>query len=253
MMIGSRSQIKLAYELRGATRIKTFAVHPVFSWVGLITTSNVFWLVDYASGMTLKCFNCSTLDEMRPTEVREILFWDVHTCRPLSNSKEPRVKNWIVFCCDRKIFFYNYLSYLTKVITEKDLDFKSVKKAEIVSEDSLCLAMSDGPMKIFDVQQWCIVKTIKGYHSKTVNWILPYKQNESERPRIVAASSDSLMACWNVDLGTATIEAPSFKFLMKKNKAVDSNDGQEILSLRYDQHKFRLITLTEDYVRAGSI
>lgn len=56
------------------------------------------------------------------------------------------------------------------------------------------------------------------------------------------------MACWNVDLGTATIEAPSFKFLMKKNKAVDSNDGQEILALRYDQYRFRLITLTEDYV-----
>jgi hypothetical protein len=57
-----------------------------------------------------------------------------------------------VFCCDRRIFFYNYLTYLTKAITEKDLDFKSVKKVEIVAEDSLCLAMSDGPMKIFDVQ-----------------------------------------------------------------------------------------------------
>lgn len=81
-------------------------------------------------------------------------------------------------------------------------------------------------MKIFDVQQWAIIKTIKGYHSKTVNWIVPYKQNESERPRIIATSLDSLMACWNVDIGQSTIETPSFKFLMKKPKATDSNDGQ---------------------------
>lgn len=178
-MIGGRTHLKLAYELKGATRIKTFAVHPVFTWVGLVTTTNVFWLVDYASGTTLKCFNCCTLDDMRPTEVREIFFWDAHTLKSLTNGKEVKPKNWVVFCCDRRIFFYNYLTYLTKAITEKELDFKSIKKAEIIAEDSLCLALSDGPMKIFDVQQWAIVKTIKGYHSKTVNWILPYKQNES--------------------------------------------------------------------------
>lgn len=250
-MISGRSQVKVSYEMRGNTRIKTFAVHPTYNWVGLITTSNVFWLVDYVSGMTLKCFNCCTLDEMKPTEVREILFWDDHTCKSLASNKEPRPKSWIVFCCDRRIFLYNYVTYLTKVITEKELDFKSVRKVEVVSEDSLCLAMTDGPMKIFDVQQWQLTKTIKGYHSKTVNWILPYKQNESERPRIVASSLDSLMACWNVDLATATIETPSFKFLMKKSKAVDSNEGQEILSLRYDQHNFRLITLTEEYVSSS--
>jgi WD40 repeat protein len=100
---------------------------------------------------------------------------------------------------------YDYQTYLTKVITEKDLDFKSIKKVEIVADDSLCIAMSDGPMKIFDIQQWAIIKTIKGYHTKTVNWMLPYKQNENERPRIIAVSGDSLMACWNVDLATATI------------------------------------------------
>lgn len=56
------------------------------------------------------------------------------------------------------------------------------------------------------------------------------------------------MACWNVDIGQSTIETPSFKFLMKKPKAMDSNDGQEIISLRYDPYNFRIITLTEEYV-----
>jgi hypothetical protein len=70
-MSHNRTNIKLAYELRSpTTRIKTFAVHPVKPWIGLITSNNVFWLSDYQHNLTVKCFNCCTLDDMRPTEIR---------------------------------------------------------------------------------------------------------------------------------------------------------------------------------------
>lgn len=79
--------IKTIFELRGQTKIKVFAVHPVFNWIGLITTNNVFWLCNYQSNLTIKCFNCSMLDDMKQTEIKDIIFWDRHTTRHLSNSK----------------------------------------------------------------------------------------------------------------------------------------------------------------------
>lgn len=55
-----RTNVQLAFELKGPAKIKAFAIHPTFSWVGLITTNNVFWLCDYSQNITLNCFNCST-------------------------------------------------------------------------------------------------------------------------------------------------------------------------------------------------
>lgn len=73
-------------------------------------------------------------------------------------------------------------------------------------------------------------------------------------PRVVTVSAqDGLMACWNVDtlLHSPVIPdpaTPSFKFLMMKGNRNDSNNGEEILSLQYDNSTYRLITLTESYI-----
>jgi hypothetical protein len=61
-----RNNVELAFELKGPIRIKSFAIHPNKSWVGLVTFNNVFWLCDYEQNVTLNCFNCSTFED-RPT------------------------------------------------------------------------------------------------------------------------------------------------------------------------------------------
>lgn len=57
------------------------------------------------------------------------------------------------------------------------------------------------------------------------------------------------MACWNIDTLLHAHQVPdpatpSFKFLMQKGNKNDSNNGEEILSLQYDNSSYRLVTLT---------
>jgi hypothetical protein len=69
-------------------------------------------------------------------------------------------------------------------------------------------------------------------------------------PRVITVSSqDGLMACWNVDtlLHSQHVPdpaTPSFKFIMQKGGKNDSNNGEEILSLQYDNSSYYLVTLT---------
>lgn len=75
---------------------------------------------------------------------------------------------------------------------------------------------SEGGVRIIDVKQLSVVKTMKGYHQKPINALLSYKQNEIDRPRLIVSSLDGTLACWNAD---TAVETPTFKFLMfKKGK-----------------------------------
>ena len=66
--------------------------------------------------------------------------------------------------------------------------------------------MNDGSFKVLDNKDLysknsMLVRTVKGYHTKPINWIFSYSQNYNEMPRVITASAqDSLMACWNVDM-----------------------------------------------------
>lgn len=121
---------------------------------------------------------------------------------------------------------------MTRCLTEKDLDSKVIRKVEQVSDEAICVGTVDGVLKIVDVREFTVTKTFRGYYSKPITWIVAYKQCENDRPRVIAASLDSTMACWNVD---SNLETPSFRFMMKKKSTLDntSNDGQEIISMRY--------------------
>ena len=157
----------------------------------------------------------------------------------------------MVFATDRKIFFFDYQTDITRTITEKELDSKLVRKIEQVSDEAVCVGTTDGVLKIIDVNHFAVTRTFKGHYSKPITWIVAYKQSENDKPRVIAASSDSTMACWNID---SNLESPSFRFLMKKKSTLDntSNEGQEIISMKYERSTFHLLTLTEDYVAIWS-
>lgn len=101
------------------------------------------------------------------------------------------------------------------------------------------------------------IKNVRGYHTKPITWLIAYCQSANEMPRVVTVSAqDGLMACWNVDtlLHSPVIPdpaTPSFKFLMMKGSRNDSNNGEEILSLQYDNSTYRLITLTDSYISSA--
>lgn len=168
---------------------------------------------------------------MKPIDIKDIIFFDKSSSKPLSTvHKESLIqkksnKNWIIFASERKLFFYDYCTDVNRTIPEKELDSKLIRKVEQISDEAVCVGASDGSLKIIDVNHLATIKTIKGYYSKPITWIIAYKQSEYERPRVIAASSDSSMACWNID---SNVETPSFKFLMKKKSLLDntSNDGQ---------------------------
>jgi hypothetical protein len=79
-------------------------------------------------------------------------------------------------------------------------------------------------VKVIDLKQKAVVKLMKGYHSKTVSALLSYKQNQNDRPRLIASSVDGTLACWNAD---TALETPAFKFLMSKKgkQLITANDG----------------------------
>lgn len=51
------------------------------------------------------------------------------------------------------------------------------------------------------------IKVLKGYHNKSINQMISYKQNAYNRARLIVCSIDGLMACWNPDT-----DGISFKF-----------------------------------------
>jgi len=64
--------------------------------------------------------------------------------------------------------------------------------------------LTDGSLKIMDnrdlyTKNMMPIKTIRGYHTKSINWLIAYCQNQNEMPRIITVSgADGLMACWNI-------------------------------------------------------
>ena len=132
-----------------------------------------------------------------------------------------------------------------------------IRQVCVYSESKLCVSLNDGSFKVLDckdlyTKNTMTIKNIRGYHSKPITWLTAYCQNANEMPRVITVSAqDGLMACWNVDtlLHTAQVPdpaSPSFKFVMQKGK--DSNNGEEIISLQYDNSSYRLVTLTESYI-----
>jgi WD40 repeat protein len=223
-------EVNFYFDIRTSCKIRYFDYHVTKPWVGYITENNIFSLWDYKSKVCLKTFGTGTLDvgeSSKAVAIKVVKFLDQDTLYWLFPSSQPvlskdeeiyrRFKsNWIIFLSDSKIFFYDYITDQTEVITPILLEGKNAKSLSIIDHQFLAVGCSDGSIKIFDVVNWNFTKTVKGYHVKPINYIIAYKQNQVNRPRVIVSSVDGLLACWNVDT-----DGPAFKFLMnKKGKQV---------------------------------
>lgn len=171
------------------------------------------------------------------------------------------MRNQIIFVTPFKIYLYDYITDGIKMISEKEMEQKNIRKVPLLwsqvcvySENKLCISLNDGSFKVLDNKDFYTknsmsIKTVRGYHTKPISWMIAYCQNENENPRMVTVSVDGLMACWNLDTilhsnNSAEVASPSFKFMMAKSGKNDSNNGEEVISLQYDSSSYRLITLT---------
>jgi len=89
--------------------------------------------------------------------------------------------------------------------------------------------LNDGSFKVMDTKDLygkntVTMKSIRGYHTKAITWLISYCQNINEMPRVITVSAqDGLMACWNVDTLVHSNQIPdpanpSFKFSRQGGK-----------------------------------
>ena len=232
-------EVTFLFDIRTSCKIKFFDYHVTKPWVAYVTQNNVFALWDYQRKICIKTFTTSIL-EPSPTEnlmislssksndLKNLRFLDKETLYWLYLSSQPTTekendilssfnRNSIIFYNEQKIVFYDYVTDHTELISPAILDNKTVKCLSIMSHQYLIIGCGEGFIKIFDMSSWTIAKTLKGYHAKSINLMIAFKQNLINRPKFIVSSTDGLMACWSIELESS----PAFKFLMiKKGKPV---------------------------------
>lgn len=233
-------EVNFLFDIRTSCKIKSFDYHITKPWVAYVTQNNIFALWDYQRKICLKSFVTSILDPAPNDNImislsgksndlknlkfldKEILYWLYPSSQPILEKENDILasfnKNAIIFFNEQKIVFYDYVTDHTDIIGPSILENKSVKCISIMNHQYLLIGCVDGFIKIFDMVAWTLAKTLKGYHTKSINFIKSYKQNLINRPKFIVSSNDGLMACWTIDLENA----PAFKFVMqKKGKQVN--------------------------------
>jgi len=108
------------------------------------------------------------------------------------NLKSDFNQTWIIFVSKNKFIFYDYTNDFKKEVILTDL---KIKVLEILDNKLIVIGFSDGSIKIYDVVEQNFCKTLRGYHKKDINHIIPYTHDVKDKPRLIVSSKDGLLAC----------------------------------------------------------
>ncbi|KAL4511824.1 hypothetical protein ABPG72_012669 [Tetrahymena utriculariae] len=247
------------FEVKIQCQIKCIDYHMTKPWIAYSTSNNVVQIWDYERKICIKSMHSYTIDiidHSKSMDIKGLKFLDAETLQwmfPSNSLLTPEYEeiikkfsnHWLIIYSESKIFFYDYILDNYKAISPQDLEQKSVKIIQAIDYQYIAVGCGDGSIKIFDISQWVFSKTMREVHSKAVNFIIPYKQDQSSRPRLIVSSLDGNISCWNVDSNT---DIPSFKLYFMNKKGKTSNDDENVISMTYDPNTFSLVTVTEGYV-----
>ena len=139
------------FDIRASFKIKNFDFHSTKPWCIYITNNNILCLWDYENKLCIKSFSINNLDsEITRIDVKSIRFLDKDTLYWLFQSNQPLKtkeaeiiknfnKNWVIMVAENKIYFYDYITEQTDVITQNMLSGKNPRKLAIIDNEYLAI------------------------------------------------------------------------------------------------------------------
>jgi len=213
-------------ELKSPNKVKIFDYHLTKPLIAYVNVNNVLAIWDWERKTCLKCFSTAAIeskDLSKTVTVKSIKFLDkdilnaLFPGEPFDSEAPFYAGTWLIVVAESKIYFYDYVSEKNETISISQLDGKQPRCVEPVDMKHLAVGCTDGYVKNFDLGAWATVKTLKGFHHKTVYNMMGYKQGDNSKNRLVVSGSDGTLACWNVEG-----EEILFKFgMLKSGKQVE--------------------------------
>ena len=240
MKIG-KSELNLGYFMPSGFKILDSEIHPVNSWIAVLEEDRSVYLWDYSLKCVLRALSSKELDEKEPGGLlRQIKFLDPHVLRwkwlrsqDLNQEAfqgKGKKKYWMIIVMEYKIFIIDYRTGEKKSLHYSKFENKGICCIEAVDSSYLSIGFSDGSIRIFDIEDWEVVKIFpRGTHIRQITQLISYSKNLSQRSLLISAGADGIIAVWNVDTCT---DIPAF--LLPSGSAAAHNGAINTISLNSD-------------------
>lgn len=225
MKIG-KVDMNLGFFIPAGFKILDCEVHPVNTWVGVIEEDRSAYLWDYSLKSVLRVLSSKELDEKEPGGLlKAFKFLDPHVLRwkwlrsqDLNEEAfqgKGKQKYWMIIVMEYKIVFIDYRTGEKKTLHYSKFENKCICCIEFVDSSYLAVGFSDGSIRIFDIEDWEVVKVFpRGTHLRQITHLVSFSKNLSQRSLLISAGADGVIAVWNVDTCT---DIPAF--LLSSNSA----------------------------------
>ena len=202
-----------------ASKVVDNEIHPVHTWVAVLEQDRSVYLWDYSLKSVLRAISSKDLDEKEPGGLlRGIKFLDPHILRwkwlrsqDLNSEAfqgKGKKKHWIIVVMEYKILFIDYRSGEKLFLHYSKFENKTICCIEFVDSSYLAIGFSDGSIRIFDIEDWEVVKVFpRGTHTKQITHLISYSKNLNQRSLLISAGGEGVIAVWNVDTCT---DIPAF-------------------------------------------
>mmetsp|Transcript_11921 Transcript_11921/g.17418 ORF Transcript_11921/g.17418 Transcript_11921/m.17418 type:complete len:742 (+) Transcript_11921:241-2466(+) len=245
MKIG-KSDVSFGFVVPSSGKILSVDVHPVHSWILLAEEPRSVNIWDYQSKSVLQTFTQHVDDN--PKEVRfldrHVLRWkwinrDVDCNTEAFQGKGTR-RNLVSVLMDSKVCLFDYISGETKTILAQETEAKQLTCLEYLDGSYLALGTSDGGIRLWDIEAWELTRVIpKGTHTRSVTKLLSFSKNLRQRPVLLSAGADGVIAVWNLDTPS---DIPAY--LVPSGGVAAHNSA--ILSVSLHTETMQLVTVGQD-------
>lgn len=240
MRIG-KTEINLGFYMPADSKILSTEIHPVHTWMAILEEDRSVYLWDYSLKSVLRAMHSKDLDEKEyGGGLKGLKFLDPHVLRwKWLRSQDVNLeafqgkgqaKFWLIIVMEYKIIFVDYRNGEKIVLHYSQFENKGICCIEFVDSSYMAIGFSDGSIRIFDIEDWEVVKVFpRGTHSKQITQLLSYSKNLNQRSSLISTGGDGVIAVWNVDTCT---DIPAF--LIPSGSATAHSNAITSISLNLD-------------------